>query len=479
MKPEHEVYDIVIVGAGPSGIFTAYEAKKNNPQIRILMIEKGRSIEKRKCPKRRTGVCADCEPCAITTGFSGSGSFSDGKLSISYDGEVGGELIKYIGAAPFQSVLKYTDDIYVSFGADPTVHGLEHSDKIARIRRRAAQSHLKLIESGVRHMGTEKAYDIYSRIQKALEDLNIEMCFNTVVEDFIIEQLPDGEKIIKGVVTEDGHRVFADKVIAGIGREGSDWLSQICRKYGINSRVGQVDIGLRIETDSDVTAEIDNSLYEAKLIYYTKTFEDRVRTFCWNPRGVVAEEKYGKLSVVNGHSYKDESLKTKNTNFALLVSKTFTEPFNTPIEYGHYIAELGNMLSGGKVLVQRYGDLKRGRRTTSARLKKNIIQPTLKDAVAGDLSLVLPYRLMLDIMETLEALEEIMPGVATDGTLLYGVEVKFYSNKIVVDDHFQTNIRNLHVLGDGAGLTRGLMQASMNGVCMGRMLTGAWQNNGS
>lgn len=479
MKPEHEVYDIVIVGAGPSGIFTAYEAKKNNPQMRILMIEKGRSIEKRKCPKRKTGICADCEPCAITTGFSGSGSFSDGKLSISYDGEVGGELIKYIGAAPFQSILKYTDDIYVFFGADPTVHGLEHSDTIATIRRRAAQSHLKLIESGVRHMGTEKAYDIYSRIQKALEDLQIEMCFNTVVEDFIIEQLPDREKIIKGVVTEDGFKVYADKVIAGIGREGSDWLSQICRKYGINSRVGQVDIGLRIETDSDVTAEIDNSLYEAKLVFYTKTFEDRVRTFCWNPRGVVAEEKYGKLSVVNGHSYKDESLKTKNTNFALLVSKTFTEPFNTPIEYGHYIAELGNMLSGGKVLVQRYGDLKRGRRTTSARLKKNIIQPTLKDAVAGDLSLVLPYRLMLDIMETLEALEEIMPGVATDGTLLYGVEVKFYSNKIVVDDQFETNIHNLHVLGDGAGLTRGLMQASMNGVCMGRMLTGTWQNNGN
>jgi uncharacterized FAD-dependent dehydrogenase len=300
-----------------------------------------------------------------------------------------------------------------------------------------------------------------------------------VVEDFIIEQLPSGEKIIKGVVTEDGDQVFADKIIVGIGREGSDWLSQICRKYSINSRVGQVDIGLRIETDADVTSEIDNSLYEAKLIYYTKTFEDRVRTFCWNPRGVVAEEKYGKLSVVNGHSYKDESLKTKNTNFALLVSKTFTEPFNTPIEYGHYIAELGNMLSGGKVLVQRYGDLKRGRRTTTARLKKNIIQPTLKDAVAGDLSLVLPHRLMLDIMETLEALEEIMPGVATDGTLLYGVEVKFYSNKIVVDDHFETNIKNLHVLGDGAGMTRGLMQASMNGVCMGRMLTGTWQFNGN
>ncbi len=265
-------------------------------------------------------------------------------------------------------------------------------------------------------------------------------------------------------------------MVVGIGREGSEWLSLLGRKYGIKAKVGQVDIGVRVETDANITTEIDNSLYEAKLVYYTKTFEDRVRTFCWNPKGVVAEEKYGKLAVVNGHSYKDQSLKTKNTNFALLVSKTFTEPFNTPIEYGHYIAELGNMLSGGKVLLQRYGDLKRGRRTTSSRMIKNIVQPTLKDAVAGDLSLVLPYRIMIDIIETLEALDSIMPGIASDSTLLYGVEVKFYSNKFVVDSHFETNIKNLHVLGDGAGLTRGLMQASMNGVCMGRMLTGVWQN---
>lgn len=474
MKPSYDSYDILIVGAGPAGIFTAYETKQFNPNARILMIEKGNSIEKRKCPKRITGVCVNCEPCAITTGFSGSGSFSDGKLSISYDGEVGGELIKYIGAEPFRRLLDYTDNLYLNFGADPEVHGIDTDGTVENIRRKAAQSHLKLIESGVRHMGTEKAYDIYARIQKALEALDIEMCFRTVVTDFLIEMDTEGGKKIVGVVTDDGHRVWADRVIVAIGREGSEWLNNMCKKYGVHSRNGQVDIGVRVETDANVTYDIDSTLYEAKLVYYTKTFEDRVRTFCWNPKGLVSEERYGDLAVVNGHSYKDQSLKTSNTNFALLVSKSFTEPFNTPIEYGRYIAELGNMLSGGKVLVQRYGDLKRGRRSTTSRVSKNIIQPTLRDAVAGDLSLVLPYRIMIDIIETLEALENIMPGIASDSTLLYGVEVKFYSNKIVVNSQFETNVKNLHVLGDGAGITRGLMQASMNGVCMGRILTGNW-----
>ncbi len=419
-------------------------------------------------------MCAKCDPCAITTGFSGSGSFSDGKLSISYDGEVGGDLIKYIGAEPFRRLLEYTDDIYLRFGADPEVHGIDINGRVELIRRRAAQSHLKLIESGVRHMGTEKAYDIYARIQKALEALEIEMCFRTLVTDFLIESDGDGQKKIVGVITEEGHRVYGDKVIVAIGREGSEWLNSMCKKYGVISRNGQVDIGVRVETDAGVTYDIDSTLYEAKLVYYTRTFEDRVRTFCWNPRGEVSEERYGDLAVVNGHSYKDQALKTSNTNFALLVSKSFTEPFKTPIQYGRYIAELGNMLSGGKVLVQRYGDLKRGRRSTTSRISKNIIQPTLKDAVAGDLSLVLPYRIMIDVIETLEALETIMPGIASDSTLLYGVEVKFYSNKIVINPQFETNVKNLHVLGDGAGLTRGLMQSSMNGVCMGRILTGNW-----
>jgi hypothetical protein len=279
---------------------------------------------------------------------------------------------------------------------------------------------------------------------------------------------------VTGVLLQDGRQILGGRVVAGVGREGSEWLNSICKKYGIASTVGPVDIGVRLETDAAITAPIDTCLYEAKLVYYTPTFEDRVRTFCWNPRGEVAEEKYGSLAVVNGHSYKNEALKSSNTNFALLVSKNFTQPFKTPIEYGRYIAEMGNMLSGNKVLVQRYGDLKRGRRTTLERLKKNIIRPTLKDAVPGDLSLVLPYRIMQDIIEMIEGLDKIMPGLSGDSTLLYGVEVKFYSNRIVVDKHFQTNIQNLHVAGDGAGLTRGLMQASMNGVCLGRILTGNW-----
>ena len=468
-------YDVIIVGAGPGGIFTAYEIRENNPDLRVLLIEKGHSIEKRKCPKRKTGICVNCQPCNITTGFSGGGSFSDGKLSINEDGEIGGDLAQYIGAEKFRKILHYTDGLYVGFGADPTIYGTVTTPTVEAIHRSAAQAHMKLIDSGVRHMGTEKAYDIYSRIQKELEKRRIDMLFDSPVTDFIIEEQPDGEKKVKGVVVADGRTFTAEHVVVGIGREGSEWLNGICRKYGIHSKVGPVDIGCRIETDAAITAQIDNSLYEAKLVYYTPTFEDKVRTFCWNPRGEVAEEKYGEtLATVNGHSYKDEAYKTGNTNFALLVSKNFTQPFKTPIEYGRYIAEMGNMLSGNKVMVQRYGDLKRGRRTTMERLAKNIIRPTLKDAVPGDLSLVLPYRIMVDIIEMIEGLDKIMPGLSGDNTLVYGVEVKFYSNRIVVDKHFQTNIHNLHVLGDGAGLTRGLMQASMNGVCMGRILTGKW-----
>ncbi|HMD88210.1 MAG TPA: hypothetical protein VKF38_03520 [Anaerolineaceae bacterium] len=467
-------YDVLIVGAGPSGIFTAYETKKNSPATSILIIEKGHSIEKRKCPKRKSGVCADCTPCNITTGFSGGGSFSDGKLSISQDGEVGGDLAQYIGLERFRKILHYTDDIYVALGASGPVYGNETNPTIEEIRRSASQAHMKLIDSGVRHIGTERAYVIYSKFQKELEGLDIDMLFDMPVQDFLIDEQPGGEKKVVGVLLQDGRKILGGRVVAGVGREGSEWLNSICKKYGIASTVGPVDIGVRLETDAAITAHIDNCLYEAKLVYYTPTFEDRVRTFCWNPRGEVAEEKYGNLAVVNGHSYKNEALKSSNTNFALLVSKNFTQPFKTPIEYGRYIAEMGNMLSGNKVLVQRYGDLKRGRRTTLERLKKNIIRPTLKDAVPGDLSLVLPYRIMQDIMEMIEGLDKIMPGLSGDSTLLYGVEVKFYSNRIVVDKHFQTNIQNLHVAGDGAGLTRGLMQASMNGVCLGRILTENW-----
>ncbi len=474
-SPAFDHYDVIIIGSGPSGIFTAYEIRKNQPETKVLMIEKGHSIEKRICPKRKTGTCINCQPCAITTGFSGGGSFSDGKLSINADGEIGGDLASYIGLEKFRRLLEYVDQLYVGFGADTRVYGESNQAGIDAIRRSAAHAHLKLLDSRVRHMGTEKAYDIYSRIQQKLANLGVEMLFDTVVSDFVLKDRADGGKQAVGVELQDGRKVTADHIVAAIGREGSEWLNKMCHKYGISSKPGPVDIGLRIETDAAITSEIDSILYEAKLVYYTPTFEDKVRTFCWNPRGEVVEEKYGEsLAVVNGHSYKDEKLKTANTNFALLVSKNFTQPFKTPIEYGRYIAEMGNMLSGNKVIVQRYGDFKRGRRTTADRLAKNTVRATLRDAVPGDLSLVLPYRIMLAVDEMLEALDKIMPGIAGGATLLYGVEVKFYSNRLVVDKHFQTSIHNLYALGDGAGLTRGLMQASMNGVCMGQILTGQY-----
>jgi len=458
-------YDLIIVGAGPSGIFTALETKKLYPNLKILMIEKGRSIDKRSCPKRQTDKCVNCTPCNIISGFSGAGAFSDGKLSINEHGEVGGDLMHYIGSDKFKEILRYTDQIYLDFGADTKIYGLESSKELDHIRRKAIQSNLKLVESGVRHLGTEKVYDIYSKLQKYLINLKIDVIFNNPVKDFIIE-----DNSIVGVVTEND-TYYAKKIVVGVGRDGSQWLKNLCEKHNIATEVGTIDIGVRMECDSSITKLIDDITYESKLFNFTKTFDDKVRTFCWNPKGEVTEERYdNQLSLVNGHSYKDAKLKTNNTNFALLVSLKFTHPFKTPIEYGKHIASLANMLSDGKILVQRYGDFKRGRRTTIERLERNNVQPTLKDAVPGDLSLVLPYRIMLDIVETIEALDNIIEGFAGDGTLLYGVEVKFYSNKIKIYNNFETNIKNLHVLGDGAGITRGLMQASMNGIVFARQL---------
>jgi uncharacterized FAD-dependent dehydrogenase len=313
-------------------------------------------------------------------------------------------------------------------------------------------------------MGTEKGNEIYTKIQEHLENIGVEFSFLNPVKDLIIE---DG--IIKGVVADKEY--YADKVVAGIGREGSEFFKNMCEKYGIDTVVGTVDIGVRVEVNELITKELTELLYEGKLIYYTPTFDDKVRTFCTNPNGEVSSEYYeDHLAVVNGHSYKGDDLKTENTNFALLVSLNFTEPFTTPIEYGKHIAKLGNMLSGGKILVQRYEDFKRGRRTTEERLLRNKVQPTLKDAIPGDLSLVLPYRIMKDIDEMLMALDKISPGMINGGTLLYGVEVKFYSNKVKVNKDFETNIKGLYVAGDGAGITRGLMQASVNGIYIARKI---------
>ncbi|NLC65782.1 MAG: NAD(P)/FAD-dependent oxidoreductase [Clostridium sp.] len=460
------MYDVIIVGAGPSGIFTAYELKRNRKDLKVLLIEKGRSIEKRICPKRKLGRCIGCTPCSITTGFAGAGAFSDGKLSLSPD--VGGELAAILGYDKAQKLINEADDVYLSFGADKNVYGIENQDKISIIRKKAIEASLKLIDCPIRHLGTEEGYRIYSEMEKHLLDEGVEIMFNTMVEDLIIE---DGE--IKGVEINSGKEnsktFFAKKTVIGIGREGSGWFREVCKKNNIDTKVGTVDIGVRVEVRDEIMQEVNETLYESKLVYYTPTFDDKVRVFCSNPSGRVSTEYYDDgLAVVNGHAYKSDDMKTKNTNFALLVSKEFTEPFEEPIEYGKHIAKLGNMLSGGNILVQRYGDFKRGRRTTDERLLRNNIHSTLKDAVPGDLSLVLPYRIMKSLDEMIQALDKVLPGMASDETLLYGVEVKFYSNKVVINKKFETNIKNLYAIGDGAGITRGLQQASANGIQVAR-----------
>lgn len=451
-------YDVIIVGAGCAGIFAAYEIVQNS-NLKVLMIEKGNSIKKRICPKRKTGKCVDCNPCNITTGFSGAGAFSDGKLTLSPD--VGGTLPNYLGYDKTQELIDYVDSVYLSFGADNKIYGNDHMDEIKKIELDAIKNDLKLIIYPLRHLGTEKSYEIYSKIEDYLKAKGVDFMFKTMVDDLIIEQ-----NQVKGVVTKES--IFEAKhVILSVGREGSEWLKNMCDKHNINSVPSVVDLGVRVEVKNEVMENINKYLYEGKFIYNAPTFDDTVRTFCQNPSGEVTIERYEDgLITVNGHSYKDA--KSKNTNLALLVSKSFTQPFKDSIGYAKSIARLANKLADGSVLVQRYGDLKRGRRTTEERLQRGNIVPTLKDAVPGDLSLVLPYRIIKSIEEMIEALNGVAPGFNSSETLLYGVEVKFYNNKVIVDENFQTNFKNLYALGDGAGITRGIIQANSNGVHVGR-----------
>ena len=463
-----EKYDLIIVGAGPAGIFTAVELLRHGSKKKMLLVEKGKPVEKRHCPKAEVGHCVNCRPtCAITTGFSGAGAFSDGKLSLSY--EVGGDLPTLIGEEFAQELIDYTDKIYLEFGADPHVEGIYTGEDIKEIRKNAIHAGLKLVDCPIRHLGTEKAQELYLAIQNYLADNGVEMRFNTECENIILE-----EEGCKGVLLKDGDSllpVYADEVVIGTGRRGADWLEKLCAEHHIAHKPGTVDIGVRVEVRDEVMEFLNKNLYEAKLVYYTPTFDDKVRTFCTNPSGEVATEYYENgLAVVNGHAYKSKEYKTNNTNFAILVSKNFTKPFKTPIEYGKQIAQLSNMLCDGKILVQTYGDFKRGRRTTEERLCRNNLIPTLKDAVPGDLSLVFPHRIMVDIAEMIEALDKVTPGIASDETLLYGVEVKFYSNKVVVDKDFETNIHGLRAIGDGASVTRGLQQASANGLSVARSI---------
>ncbi len=454
------MYNVAIIGAGPAGIFSALELTKLKPDWKIVLVEKGDKIEKRHC-FLRDGLkkCTNCKTCGLLCGWGGAGAFSDGKLTLTP--EVGGHLTDYMAWDEVEGLIKYCDDIYLEHGATNDVFGTNKED-FADISHAATLAELKLVYSPVRHLGTEYSLQVLKHMQDYLSD-KIEIINNKSVKSLIIEN-----KQIKGLELSDGDKITADYVIIAPGREGADWLSQELAKHNVEMVNNAVDVGVRVELPAPVMEPITSRLYESKLIYHSPTFGDEVRTFCMNPNGEVVSENYNGIMTVNGHSYAEK--KTENTNFALLVSKKFTEPFKEPIAYGQHIASLANMLGGG-ILVQRLGDLLDGRRSTKERINSSIIKPSLPGATPGDLSLVLPYRQLMSIVEMLYALDKIAPGVASRYTLLYGVEVKFYSARVTVDNNFETkDIKNLFTIGDGAGVTRGLMQASASGVHCARAI---------
>jgi len=452
-------YDVIIVGAGPAGIFAALELVKSKQELKILIIEKGREIEKRVCVAReKNAPCFKCSPCSTVCGWGGAGAFSDGKLTLST--EVGGSLGMYVGEKNLADLIQYIDRIYLSFGAPEQVFGLEHAEEIQDMQRRAILCELKLLPVQIRHMGTGRCIEIVQRMWEFLVARGVEVLTSCQVEKVLVK-----DRVVQGVVTRDGLVYNAHYVIVAPGREGAEWLSREAQQLGLKMSVNPVDIGVRVELPAAVMDHLTRIFYEAKFIYYSKTFNDKVRTFCMNPNGEVVLENNGGLVTVNGHSHAYN--KTENTNFAILVSKTFTQPFKEPIAYGRYIASLANLLGGG-VIVQSLGDLVAGRRSTRERLSKCMTVPTLAEATPGDLSLVFPYRHLMGIVEMLRALDQIAPGVYSRYTLLYGVEVKFYSSRLALSNCLETEVKNLFAAGDGAGVTRGLSQASAAGVLAAR-----------
>jgi uncharacterized FAD-dependent dehydrogenase len=448
-------YDVIIVGAGPAGIFSALELA-DKTKLSILMLDKGPDIDQRKCPSSRGLGCKNCIPCNVLSGWGGAGAYSDGKLTLST--EVGGWLTDYLREDKLAKLVDYVDSIYRKFGAPDNLYGVDE-DKIGDIARKAALAGLKLVEQRVRHMGTEKCAQTLRKMRSDLEG-HIEFQKRKEVKGLIVE-----DKTVKGVEMVDGERFFGKYVIVAPGRSGAEWLKSEVQALGLKTLNNPVDVGVRVEVEASVLEPLTEVLYEPKLVYFSRGFDDQVRTFCVAPYGEVITESYNGVLTVNGQSYAER--KTGNTNFAILVSTKFTEPFREPIAYGKYIARLTNLLSGG-VIIQRLGDLQAGRRSTEERISRSVTVPTLKNATPGDLSFVLPYRYLADIREMLEALDKLSPGINGKDTLLYGVEVKFYSSRLELSECLESRFANLFTIGDGAGISRGLIQASASGVIAAR-----------
>lgn len=463
-------YDVILVGAGPAGIFSAYELMLKAPQLKVLLIDKGPNIYNRKCPilEKKIDRCpkvknksAGCYPaCSMTSGFGGSGAYSDGKFNIT--SEFGGWMTDYLPEEEVIDLIRYVDAINLKHGAPDNITN-PHTKEVYEIEKRAMGAGLKLLRSEVRHLGTEVNLKLLANIYETMKP-HIDYAFQTEVKDILVE---DG--VVKGVILANDEVIETKYLLLGVGRTGAHWQTQVLSNKGIVFTNNRVDIGVRVETLDIIMDEINKHLYEGKFIFNTSV-GTTVRTFCSNPSGHVVIENHHGIMLCNGHSYNDIKLGSANTNFALLVSHSFDSPFNEPNEYAEEISRLANRLTNGSVIVQKYGDIKKGRRSTAKRINEGFVKPTLKEAIPGDLGLVLPYNTMKSLIEMVEALNYITPGIASDHTLFYGVEAKFYSARPEVDKHFETKIKNLYVGGDGAGITRGLSQAGANGVAIARSI---------
>ena len=456
-------YDVIIIGAGPGGIFSAYELIQRNPSLKVAVFEAGHALAKRRCPIDGVKVktCISCKSCSIMSGFGGAGAFSDGKYNITND--FGGTLYQYIGKKPALELMRYVDDINMCYGGAGTKL---YSTAGTKFKKICIQNDLHLLNASVRHLGTDINYVVLENLYELLKE-KVSFFFDTPVESLSVVDGGYEVQVHSGMYT-------CSQCIISVGRSGSKWMEQVCRDLDIPTHSNRVDLGVRVELPAEVFSHLTDELYESKIVYRTKQYGDLVRTFCMNPKGAVVNENTNGIITVNGHSYEDPARQTENTNFALLVAKHFSEPFKDSNGYGESIARLSNMLGGG-VIVQRFGDLIRGRRSTPNRIEESFVTPTL-NATPGDLSLVLPKRLLDGIIEMIYALDKVAPGTANDDTLLYGVEVKFYNMEVAVNEHLETRYKGLYIIGDGSGITHSLSHASASGVFVAREITGDGQD---